>query len=61
MANSYKFDIYGPYAPKQFNEAQLATTTAAIQTAIRALGTTVVAVDPMVILGNVYVFITTSA
>jgi len=61
MANSYKFDIDGPYAPKQFNEAQLAATIASIQVSIRALGSTVVAVDPVLILGNMYIFITTSA
>mgnify|MGYP003654845730 FL=1 len=61
MANSYEFDIDGPYAPKQFNEAQLVATTTAIRTSIRALGSTVVAVDPVMILGNIYIFITTSA
>jgi len=51
--------ILGPYQPKLFNDA---TTTAAVATAIStAIGSnTCVSADPHVILGNIYIFVTTS-
>ena len=51
--------ILGPFQPKLFNDS---TTTAAVATAIStAIGSnTCVSADPHVILGNVYIFVTTS-
>jgi hypothetical protein len=51
--------ILGPYAPTDFNDS---TARGVIQTAIVAAVSTntPVAVDPHNILGNVYVFVTTS-
>lgn len=51
--------ILGPYPPKDFNDA---TATAAIATAISgAISTnTCVSADPHIILGNIYIFVTTS-
>ena len=51
--------ILGPYAPTDFNDS---TARGGIQTAIVAAVSTntPVAVDPHNILGNVYVFVTTS-
>jgi hypothetical protein len=51
--------ILGPYAPTDFNDT---TANNAIEAAIvSAIGSnTPVAVDPHTILGNVYIFVTTS-
>jgi|TARA_R110000787_G_scaffold150014_4_gene263933 hypothetical protein len=51
--------ILGPYPPKDFNDT---TATAAIATAISAAiaSNTCVSADPHVILGNVFIFVTTS-
>mgnify|MGYP003113600874 FL=1 len=51
--------ILGPYAPTDFNDN---TANNAIEAAIvSAIGSnTPVAVDPHTILGNVYIFVTTS-
>ena len=51
--------ILGPYAPTDFNDTSSKTTIQnAIVTAIG--GNTPVAADPHTILGNVYIFVTTS-
>lgn len=51
--------ILGPYAPTDFNNSSaISTIQSAIVTAIG--GNTPVAVDPHIILGNIYVFVTTS-
>ena len=51
--------ILGPYPPVDFNDA---TARAAVATAIStAIGAnTCVSADPHVILGNIYIFVTTS-
>ena len=51
--------ILGPFAPTDFNSSSAKTT---MQNAIvSAIGSnTPVAVDPHTILGNVYIFVTTS-
>ena len=51
--------ILGPFAPTDFNDSSAKTT---MQNAIvSAIGSnTPVAVDPHTILGNVYIFVTTS-
>tara|TARA_R100000458_G_C8260625_1_gene236170 strand:- start:618 stop:791 length:174 start_codon:yes stop_codon:yes gene_type:complete len=51
--------ILGPYAQADFNDS---TKRAAVQTAIVSAigGNTPVSADPHVILGNIYVFVTTS-
>ena len=53
--------ILGPYAQADFNDS---TKRAAIQNAIVAAfggsGNTPVSADPHVILGNIYIFVTTS-
>jgi|TARA_R110002051_G_scaffold273569_1_gene334204 hypothetical protein len=51
--------ILGPYPPKDFNDT---TATATIATAIdTAIGAnTCVSADPHTILGNIYIFVTTS-
>ena len=51
--------ILGPYAPKDFQDSAARTT---IETAIStAIGSnTCVSADPHMILGNVFIFVTTS-
>jgi hypothetical protein len=51
--------ILGPYPPKDFNDT---TATTAIATAISSAiaSNTCVSADPHVILGNVFIFVTTS-
>ncbi len=53
--------ILGPFAPADFNDA---TKRTAVQTDIVAAfggaGNTPVSADPHVILGNIYIFVTTS-
>lgn len=50
--------ILGPYAPTDFNNSSaISTIQSAIVTAIG--GNEPVAVDPHIVLGNVYVFVTT--
>ena len=51
--------ILGPYAPKDFNNQTAVTAiAAAISTAIAS--NTCVSCDPHMILGNVFIFVTTS-
>ena len=52
-------DVLGPYAPSEFTDGNLSTISATLTTATNNLGT-VVSVEPIVIRGNVFVFVYTS-
>ena len=53
--------ILGPYAQADFNDpTKKAVVEAAIVAAFGGAGNTPVSADPHVILGNIYIFVTTS-
>lgn len=57
MAVTGNATVLGPYAPRQFENA---TVEALIQTGITGLaGTTIIAADPVLILGNYYIVVVT--
>lgn len=51
-------DVLGPYAPNEFTDGNLSTISASLTTALPS--GTVVSVEPIVIRGNVFVFVYTS-
>ena len=64
MATSPEIRVLGPFAPKDFDEATVtraaldsAMTTAAISTP----GTALVSAEPVVVLGNIYLILTSTA
>ena len=53
MAVNPSIKVVGPFSPQEFSD------TSALDTAIGSLtGTSVVAVDPVIVLGNVYLICT---
>lgn len=64
MAHSPKIRVLGPFAPADF--AELAATRTALDAAITAAaastpGTALVAAEPVVVLGNVYLILSSTA
>ena len=64
MATSPEIRVLGPFAPKDFDE--LAATRAALDAAMTAAadstpGTALVAAEPVVVLGNIYLILTSTA
>jgi len=58
LAVSPNVKVLGPFAPNEFSD--IATLTTAMTTAASGLtGTTVIAMDPMVVFGNIYLIATT--
>ena len=52
--------ILGPYPPKDFAEGASSVTTIAAAVVTAASSNTLVSADPHIILGNVWIFVTTS-
>jgi len=52
--------ILGPYPPKDFAEGASSVTTIAAAIVTAASSNTLVSADPHIILGNVWIFVTTS-
>lgn len=52
-------DVLGPYAPSEFTDGNLSSISSTLTSAVSTLGT-VVSVEPIVIRGNVFVFVYTS-
>ena len=52
--------ILGPYPPKDFAEGASSVTTIAAAVVTAASNNTLVSADPHIILGNVWIFVTTS-
>lgn len=52
--------VLGPYAPKDFQDTSTMSTT--LTTAVAAAGgsNTIVSADPIVILGNIFLIVTTN-
>ena len=58
MAVTPKYKVVGPFSPKEFSDP--ATLSTAIAAAVGTLnpGTTLVASDPVMILGNIFILVT---
>ena len=62
MANlTPKYKVVGPFSPKEFTDTSTLSTT--IATAVGTLGdasstTSVIASDPVTVLGNIYILVT---
>ena len=52
--------ILGPYPPKDFAEGASSVTAIAAAVVTAASSNTLVSADPHIILGNVWIFVTTS-
>ena len=58
MAVNPNIVVLGPYAPRDFQDISTLTTTMTSDAASMA-GTTLVAVDPVTVMGNVYLICST--
>jgi|ETN07SMinimDraft_1059922.scaffolds.fasta_scaffold501850_2 hypothetical protein len=60
MAATTSCTILGPYPPKDFIEGASSVTTIAAAVVTAAGNATIVSADPHTILGNVWIFVTTT-